>query len=116
MSKSKVQPSTKKAPVSPKATLIADPIGMLGAQVAKAIAKELIRLAKAEPPRRSKKATVGLIAGIEPKELEARLSEVAGKALVRELSSKTAKGTTLRMSLIVSLAQGELAAEAEVRP
>lgn len=110
MSKSKNQPSTKKAPASPKPALMADPIGMLGAQVAKAMTKELMHLAKAKPPMRSKKASAGLIAGIDPKELEARLGEVAGRALVRALTARTAKGKTLRMSLIVSLTQAELAA------
>jgi hypothetical protein len=116
MPKSKTQSSTKKAPASPKATLVADPIGVLGAQIAKAMTKELMRLAGTAPPMRSKKATVGLFAGIEPKELEARLCEVAGKSLERALLSKTAKGKALRMSLIVALARTELAAERGVMP
>ena len=116
MPKSKTQSSTKKAPASSRAPLMADPIGVLGAQIAKATTKELMRLAGTAPHRRSKKATAGLFAGVEAKELEERLCEVAGKSLERALLSKTAKGKALRLSLIVALAQAELAAETEVRP
>lgn len=116
MPKSQTQTPTRKPRASNRGALIADPIGALGTHVAKAMTKELVRIALAAPPRRSKKATVGHFAGIEAKELEARLCKVAGKSLERALSSKTAKGKALRMALIVALARVELAAEVGVMP
>jgi hypothetical protein len=113
MSKSKPQSSAGKAPAVPGTKLPADPMSVLGNKVAKAIVKELKRLGDAVPAKRSKKLPAGSVGGLTPQELQIRLAEVALKILVRALTSRAAKGTALRMSLIAKLAVAEMGVEAE---
>jgi len=107
MSKSKPQASTKKTPAAQSTRLLADPLSVLGDKIAKAVAKELKRLSDAAPAKRSKKLPAGAVGGLDPEQLKVRLAEVAEKVLVRALSSRSADGTALRMSLIAVLAQVE---------
>lgn len=113
MPKSKPQSSAGKVPAGPGTKLPADPMTVLSNKVAKAIVKELKRLSEAEPAKRSKKLPAGSVGGLTPQELQVRLAEVALKVLVRALTSRAAKGTVLRMSLISALAQAEMEAQAE---